>query len=39
MPKVGPNGPIWTFWDYKRERLPNDKGMRLDHLLLTLQLS
>ena len=39
MRKLGPNGSIWTCWDYKRERLPNDKGMRLDHLLLSPQLS
>lgn len=30
-----PNGPLWTFWDYKRERWPADKGMRLDHFLLS----
>lgn len=30
-----PEGPLWTFWDYKRERWPRDRGMRLDHLLLS----
>jgi exodeoxyribonuclease-3 len=30
-----PEGPLWTFWDYKRERWPADKGMRLDHILLS----
>jgi exodeoxyribonuclease III len=30
-----PNGPLWTFWDYKFERWPADKGMRLDHFLLS----
>ena len=30
-----PDGPLWTFWGYLRHRWPNDKGMRLDHLLLT----
>jgi exodeoxyribonuclease III len=30
-----PEGPLWTFWDYKRERWPADKGMRLDHFLLS----
>jgi exodeoxyribonuclease-3 len=30
-----PHGPLWTFWDYKRGRWPADKGMRLDHLLLS----
>jgi exodeoxyribonuclease-3 len=33
--KLHPAGPLWTFWDYKRERWPADKGMRLDHLLLS----
>jgi exodeoxyribonuclease III len=33
--KLYPEGPLWTFWDYKRERWPADKGMRLDHLLLS----
>jgi hypothetical protein len=30
-----PEGPLWTFWGYLRHRWPNDKGMRLDHLLLS----
>jgi exodeoxyribonuclease III len=30
-----PRGPLWTFWDYKFERWPKDKGMRLDHFLLS----
>ncbi len=33
--KLQPDGPLWTFWDYKRERWAADKGMRLDHLLLS----
>lgn len=33
--KLHPDGPLWTFWDFKRERWPADKGMRLDHLLLS----
>jgi exodeoxyribonuclease-3 len=33
--KLQPEGPLWTFWDYKRERWALDKGMRLDHLLLS----
>ncbi len=37
--KLQPDGALWTFWDYKRERWPNDKGMRLDHLLLSPNLS
>jgi len=30
-----PTGPLWTFWDYMRGRWAADKGMRLDHLLLS----
>ena len=30
-----PREPMHTFWDYKRERWPRDKGLRLDHLLLS----
>jgi len=30
-----PDGPLWTFWGYLRHRWPNDKGMRLDHHLLS----
>ncbi len=37
--KLQPEGPLWTFWDYKRERWPADKGMRLDHLLISPSLS
>jgi len=32
---VHPEGPLWTFWHYLRRRWPNDKGLRLDHLLLS----
>ena len=34
-----PEGPLWTFWGYLRHRWPNDKGMRLDHFLLTPDLA
>ncbi len=37
--KLHPDGPLWTFWDYKRERWPADKGMRLDHFLLSPKMS
>jgi exodeoxyribonuclease-3 len=30
-----PSGPVYTFWDYKRDRWARDAGMRLDHLLLS----
>jgi exodeoxyribonuclease III len=39
MRKIHPEGPLWTFWDYKRERWPKDKGMRLDHFLLSPEMS
>jgi exodeoxyribonuclease-3 len=34
-----PEGPLWTFWGYLRQRWPSDKGMRLDHLLLSPDLA
>lgn len=34
-----PEEPLWTFWGYLRHRWPTDKGMRLDHLLLSQALS
>jgi exodeoxyribonuclease-3 len=37
--RLQPEGPLWTFWDYERGRWPADKGMRLDHLLLSPGLS
>jgi exodeoxyribonuclease-3 len=33
--KLQPEGPLWTFWDYKFGRWEADKGMRLDHFLLS----
>jgi exodeoxyribonuclease-3 len=39
MRKLDPDGPLWTFWDYKFERWQKDKGMRLDHFLLSPNLS
>ena len=32
---VHPSKPMFTFWDYKRNRWPRDAGLRLDHLLLS----
>ena len=37
--RLHPTGPLWTFWDYKRQRWPADKGLRLDHLLLSPDLT
>jgi exodeoxyribonuclease-3 len=33
--RLHPDGPLWTFWDYERDRWAANKGMRLDHLLLS----
>jgi exodeoxyribonuclease III len=33
--RLQPSGPLWTFWDYERKRWEKDKGMRLDHFLLS----
>src|SRR5580658_2103176 len=33
--KTHPSKPMFTFWDYKRNRWPRDAGLRLDHLLLS----
>ena len=30
-----PNEPMYTFWDYKRQRWERDAGLRLDHVLLS----
>jgi exodeoxyribonuclease III len=30
-----PSEPMYTFWDYKRNRWQRDAGLRLDHLLLS----
>jgi exodeoxyribonuclease-3 len=37
--KLHPEGPLYTFWDYKHDRWRDDKGMRLDHILLSPQMS
>jgi exodeoxyribonuclease-3 len=33
--ELHPEKPIYTFWDYKRNRWPRDAGLRLDHFLLS----
>jgi len=30
-----PAAPMYTFWDYLRNRWPRDAGLRIDHLLLS----
>jgi exodeoxyribonuclease-3 len=32
-----PKAPMYTFWDYMRNRWPRDAGLRIDHLLLSAQ--
>jgi exodeoxyribonuclease III len=32
-----PDAPMYTFWDYKRNRWERDAGLRLDHLLLNAE--
>jgi exodeoxyribonuclease-3 len=32
-----PEQPMYTFWDYLRNRWPRDAGLRLDHLLLSAE--
>jgi exodeoxyribonuclease III len=32
-----PDAPMFTFWDYMRNRWPRDAGLRIDHLLLSAQ--
>jgi exodeoxyribonuclease-3 len=33
-----PTGPVYTFWDYKRDRWRRDAGLRIDHILLSTAL-
>jgi exodeoxyribonuclease-3 len=34
-----PDQPMYTFWDYKRNRWPRNAGLRLDHFLLSENLA
>lgn len=36
---IYPNAAPWTYWSYLRERWPRDKGLRIDHLLLSPSLA
>jgi exodeoxyribonuclease-3 len=36
---VHPDAPMYTFWDYMRNRWPRDAGLRIDHLLLSSELA
>ena len=32
---VRPHGKAWTFWDYQAGAWPQDRGLRIDHVLLS----
>lgn len=34
-----PDAPLYTFWDYLRQRWPRDAGLRIDHVLLSAPLA
>ncbi|KQV83910.1 exodeoxyribonuclease III [Rhizobacter sp. Root1221] len=34
-----PDAPLYTFWDYLRQRWPRDAGLRIDHVLLSASLA
>ena len=34
-----PHSPLYTFWDYRRNRWQRDAGLRIDHLLLSRALA
>jgi exodeoxyribonuclease-3 len=34
-----PDERIYTFWDYFRQHWPRDRGLRIDHLLLSKDLA
>lgn len=36
---IHPESAPWTYWSYLRQRWPKDKGLRIDHLLLSPDLA
>jgi len=36
---IHPTAAPWTYWSYLRDRWPKDKGLRIDHLLLSPDLA
>jgi exodeoxyribonuclease-3 len=36
---IHPDAPIYTFWDYMRNRWARDAGLRIDHILLSEEMS
>jgi exodeoxyribonuclease III len=39
IPALYPEGPVYTFWDYKRDRWVRNAGLRIDHILLSPEVS
>ena len=37
--RLHPGEPMYTFWDYMRNRWPRDAGLRIDHILLAPSLA
>jgi exodeoxyribonuclease III len=37
--EMHPNGPAYTFWDYQAGAWPRDLGLRIDHVLLSAELT
>ena len=37
--RLYPDAPLYTFWDYLRQRWPRDAGLRIDHVLLSAPLA
>jgi len=33
--RLHPDAPLYTFWDYLRQRWPRNAGLRIDHVLLS----
>ncbi len=36
---TSPAGPVWTFWDYQAGAWSRDRGLRIDHALLSPELA
>lgn len=32
---TSPKDPVYTFWDYRRQRWQRNAGLRIDHILLS----
>jgi exodeoxyribonuclease-3 len=36
---IHPDAPVYTFWDYMRNRWPRNAGLRIDHILLSEEIA